>query len=241
MIKTNNSNIIYGNNAVREAFQTNRVLSIYIAENFTDKAFLDIIQKCKTPVSKIHIHELDNMCKGVHQGIAAKCKPYEYHSLEEVIKKSKNSKEHPVFVILDGINDPHNMGAILRSCDVFNVSAVIISKHNQVPLNDTVAKTSAGAINYVPVVLVSNLNQTIDILKSERFWIVSTDGSATLNYNEIDYDFPTALVVGSEGNGVSKLVLKNSDYVVKIPQFGHVNSLNASVAAGIMLSRIRHK
>ena len=144
-----------------------------------------------------------------------------------------------IIVILDGINDPHNLGAILRCCDVFNVSGVLIPKHNQVPLTATVAKTSAGAINYVPVALVGNLNQTIEKLKEEGFWIVSTDGSATIDYQSLKYDFNVALVIGSEGQGVSRLVLKNSDYVVKIPQYGHVNSLNASVATGILLAKIR--
>ena len=150
-----------------------------------------------------------------------------------------NKQEKPLIVILDGINDPHNLGAILRCGDVFNVTGVLIPKHNQVPLNATVAKTSAGAINYVPVALVGNLNQTIEKLKENGFWIVSTDGSGSYNYQDLKYDFKVALVIGSEGQGVSRLVLNNSDYVVKIPQFGHVNSLNASVAAGILLAKIR--
>ena len=145
----------------------------------------------------------------------------------------------PVIVILDGIEDTHNLGAILRSCDVFDVTGVLISKHNQVPLNATVAKSSAGAINYVPVCQIGSINQTLQILKDNGFWIVSTDGSATIDYSKLTYDFPVALVIGSEGKGVSQLVIKNSDYVVKIPQYGHVNTLNASVAAGILLSRIR--
>jgi 23S rRNA (guanosine2251-2'-O)-methyltransferase len=122
---------------------------------------------------------------------------------------------------------------------VFDVTGVLISKHNQVPLNATVAKSSAGAINYVPVCQIGSINQTLQILKDNGFWIVSTDGSATIDYSKLTYDFPVALVIGSEGKGVSQLVIKNSDYVVKIPQYGHVNSLNASVAAGILLSRIR--
>ena len=142
-------------------------------------------------------------------------------------------------VLLDGINDPHNLGAILRSCDVFGVCGVIMPKHNQVMLNATVAKTSAGAINFVPVALVSNLNNAINTLKENGFWIVASDGSGKDNFQEVKYDFPTALVVGSEGQGVSQLVLKNSDFIVKIPMYGKVNSLNASVAAGIFLAEIK--
>ena len=116
---------------------------------------------------------------------------------------------------------------------------ILIPKHNQVPLTATVAKTSAGAINYVPVALVGNLNQTIAKLKEEGYWVVSSDGSAKIDYQTLNYDFKVALVIGSEGQGVSKLVLANSDYIVKIPQYGHVNSLNASVATGILLAKIR--
>ena len=144
-----------------------------------------------------------------------------------------------MLLILDGIEDPHNFGAILRSADIFKVSAVIISKHNQIPLNSTVAKTSAGAINYVPVCLVNNLNQAIDKLKAEGYWVVSSDGNADTYYTDLKYDFKTALVMGSEGFGGSKLGLKNSDYSIKIPMHGKVNSLNASVAAGILLANIR--
>ena len=153
---------------------------------------------------------------------------------------SKVEGKPPVVVLLDGINDPHNLGAILRSADIFGVSGVIIPKHNQVMLNATVAKTSAGAINFVPVAIANNLNQVISLMKKKGFWIVSSDGSATQNYQDIKYDFPVGLVVGSEGEGISSLVLKNSDYIVKIPMYGKVNSLNASVATGIFLSYIRH-
>ena len=149
-------------------------------------------------------------------------------------------KDKKIIVMLDGIEDPHNLGAILRSADVFEASGIILPKHNSVSLNATVAKTSAGAINYVPVAIVNNLNQAIATLKNEGYWIVSTDGSATIDYSSIKYEFPVVVVIGSEGKGVSSLVLKNSDYIVKIPQFGHVNSLNASVAAGILLAEV-HK
>ena len=175
---------------------------------------------------------------GRHRTTRSGIKPYEYIDLDEILRRSRKV-ELPVIVILDGIEDPHNLGAILRSCDVFNVTGVLIPKHNQVPLNATVAKSSAGAINYVPVCQIGSINQTLQRLKDNGFWVVSTDGSATIDYSKLTYDFPVALVIGSEGKGVSQLVIKNSDYVVKIPQYGHVNSLNASVAAGILLSRIR--
>ena len=232
------SNLIFGRNPVKEALRANRVVKVFVVNNFSDKEINLLLQEKKPYIKVVSASELDSRCHGVHQGIMAEIKPYEYLDLEEIIRRSRKV-EVPIIVILDGINDTHNLGAILRSCDVFNVTGVIIPKHNQVPLNATVAKSSAGAINFVPVTQVSSINQTIQKLKDNGFWIVSTDGNAKLDYNQITYDFPVALVIGSEGKGVSPLIVKNSDYVVKIPQYGHVNSLNASVAAGILLARIR--
>ena len=233
-----NINLIFGRNPVKEALRANRVIKVFITNNFSDKEINLLLQEKKPYIKVVSNSELDSKCHGVHQGIMAEIKPYEYLDLDEIIRRSRKV-EVPIIVILDGINDTHNLGAILRSCDVFNVTGVIIPKHNQVPLNATVAKSSAGAINFVPVAQVSSLNQTIQRLKDNGFWVVSTDGSAKLSYNQIKYDFPVALVIGSEGKGVSSLIIKNSDYVVKIPQYGHVNSLNASVAAGILLAKIR--
>ena len=233
--------LIFGRNAVREALRAKRVTSLLISEAFSDKESLDLIKLQNLEYKRVSNGELDNKAKGEkHQGVIAFVKPYEYLDFNEIIRRSKK-KDNPIIVILDGINDPHNMGAILRSCDIFGVSGIVISRHNQIPLNGTVAKTSVGAINYVPVALVNNLNNAIKTLKENGFWIVSSDGSASTNYNELNYDFPVALVIGSEGEGVSNLVLKNSDYIIKIPQQGHINSLNASVAAGIILSRIANK
>ncbi len=232
------NNLIFGRNPVKEALRANRVLKVFIVNNFNDKEINLLLQQKKPYIKVVSNAELDSKANGVHQGIMAEIKPYEYLDLDEIIRRSRKV-EVPIVVILDGINDTHNLGAILRSCDVFNVTGVIIPKHNQVPLNATVAKSSAGAINFVPVSQVSSLNQTIQKLKDNGFWVVSTDGSAKIDYAQIKYDFPVALVIGSEGKGVSSLIIKNSDYVVKIPQYGHVNSLNASVAAGILLSRIR--
>ena len=238
-MKNDNQIPIFGRNAVKEALKAKKVSTVYIQDSFNDAQILDLIKLQHLTPIMVSRKELDNKCQGVHQGIMAICKPYEYLDLEEMIRRSKKV-EVPIIICLDGINDPHNFGAIMRSADIFNVSGIIISKHNQVPLNATVAKTSAGAINFVPVALVNNMNQAIDKLKENGFWVVATSGEAKINYHELKYDFPVALVIGNEGDGVSKLVLKNSDYVVKIPQSGHIESLNASVAAGILLARIRN-
>ena len=233
-------NIIYGKNPAIEAINAKKAIRVFLMSNFSDQKVLSLIKSNSIPVSTIAPREMDKMTNnGVHQGIAVELKPYQTVSLEEIIHKAKN-KEKKIIVMLDGIEDPHNLGAIMRSADVFEASGIILPKHNSVSLNATVAKTSAGAINYVPVAVVNNLNQTIQVLKEEGYWIVATDGSAKISYSSIKYDFPVVVVIGSEGKGVSSLVLKNSDYIVKIPQFGHVNSLNASVAAGILLAEV-HK
>ena len=239
MNNTKKENLIFGRNPVKEAIRHNSVVSLFMADSFHDSEILNLISSTSLNAKVVSVNELNQMCQGVHQGIAAIIKPYQTHSLEEIIFKSKKEK-NPIIVMLDGINDPHNFGAILRCCDIFGVVGVIIAKHNQVPLNATVAKTSAGAINYVPVVSVTNLNNAIKALKDAGFWIVASSGNAETNYQDLKYDFPTVLVIGNEGDGVSNLVLKNSDYVVKIPMYGKVNSLNASVATGVLLSRIKN-
>ena len=232
-------NLIYGKNPVIEAIRAKKALKVFVVNNFNDQKVLSLIKENHLNMVMISTLEMEKMCDGVHQGIAAELKPYQLVSLEEIIIKAKK-KEKKIIVMLDNISDPHNLGAIMRSADVFEASGIIIPKHNSVTLNATVAKTSAGAINYVPVAAVNNLNQAIKTLKDEGYWVVSTDGSAELSYSSIKYDFPVVVVIGSEGKGVSPLVLKNSDYIVKIPQYGHVNSLNASVAAGILLAEV-HK
>lgn len=233
-------NLVYGKNPVIEGINAKKVLKVFLVTNFNDQKILNLIKENKINCVTVPPNEMERMSEGgVHQGVAAELKPYQTVSLEEIIFKARK-KEKKIIVMLDNINDPHNLGAILRSADVFEASGIILPKHNSVSLNATVAKTSAGAINYVPVAVVNNLNQAIKTLKDEGYWVVSTDGSATISYSSIKYDFPVVVVIGSEGKGVSSLVLKNSDYVVKIPQFGHVNSLNASVAAGILLAEV-HK
>lgn len=232
--------IIYGRNPVKEALRSHLVIKAYLLNGFSDKSLLDLLRKEKVKIEYKSINELNRLAdNNVHQGVVAEIKNYEYKNYEYLLSKIKD-KKNPVLVVLDGINDTHNFGAILRTCDVFGVDAVIVSKHNQVPLNATVAKSSAGAINYVDVVQVSNLNQTILNLKDKGFWVVASDGSAKTSYMDIDYNFPVILIVGSEGNGISSLLLKNSDFIVKIPQFGHVNSLNASVAFAIIISKIKN-
>lgn len=234
-----NENFIYGRNPVKESLKAHKIKKVFVSDNFSDAEILSLVSKNNIPLGRISNKELENLSKGAsHQGVIGICKPFEYTDLNSVIAKTKKI-DKPIIVILDGIEDPHNFGAIIRSSEIFGVSAIIISKHNQVPVNATVMKTSAGALSYVPIVLAGNLSQTIKTLKEEGFWIVASDGSGEVNYADLKYDFPTVLIIGSEGKGVSPLVKKNSDYIVKIPMYGKVNSLNASVAAGILLSKIK--
>lgn len=239
MKKDLSSTYIFGKNAVREALNANRVLKVFISNTFRDTAIFNLLKQNVIPQVVRSSNELYDLAQGgVHQGIIAVIKPYEYTSIEHILETCKKVSK-PVLVLLDGVVDPHNLGAILRCCDIFGVQGLLIGKHDQVGLSATVAKTSAGAINYVPVAKVGNLVQTIDMLKKNGFWIVAADGNCDKSYLDIDYNFPTVLVIGNEGDGISKLVLKNSDFIVKIPMYGKVNSLNASVATGIFLAKIK--
>jgi len=229
---------IYGKNTIRESLKLNKCKKVYLSKSFKDDQVFNYLKQNKVHYEIKDDSFLSKLVNGNHQGIVAEVERFEYASVEEIIHFSK-TKEKPLILILDEINDPMNFGAILRSCDAFSVDGVIIKKHNQVLLNDTVAKASTGAIHHVKVAQVSNLSNVLETLKEEGYWIVSSDGSAKQSYTDLKYDFPTALIIGSEGFGISPLLVKRSDFVVKIPMFGHVNSLNASVATGIFLSYIR--
>lgn len=230
--------LIYGRNSVRSALKSHTATKIYVTDNFVDKDILALANEMSLAIVHKHPHELTKLVNSDHhQGVIAEVKDYEYHPLSELIEDGKKVK-NPIIIMLDGINDPHNLGAILRIADAFNVVGVIIKKDGQVPLNATVAKVSTGAINYVKVSEVANLNNTLIKLKEAGYWSVATDGEAKTSYAKVDYQMPIVLIIGSEGSGISSLVKKNSDFLVKIPMFGHVNSLNASNALSVVLAHI---
>lgn len=232
-------NLIYGRIPVRSSIESNKVKRLLVQNGFSDDTLLRIAKEKGLKVEFVDQHYLNSISKGGnHQGIVAEVEEFKYSSLEEILKGCKDKKQ-PLILILDEIADPHNLGAIIRSCDAFGVDGIILKNRNQVRINMTVVKVSTGAIDHVKICQVSNISNAIRVLKDSGFWIYSSDGSAKVNYDEVKYDRPTALVVGSEGNGISKLVLENSDFVVKIPMLGHVNSLNVSVATGVLLSNIR--
>jgi len=236
-----NINFVYGRLPALNSLSTNKVKKVYLQKNFSDDKIIDAIKKAKLSPEFVDSSFLDQMSRsGNHQGIVVEVAPHEYSSLAEILESSKN-KVQPLILILDGIEDPQNFGAIIRTADAFSVDGIIIKSRNQVPLNYTVAKVSTGAIEYVKVAEVSNLNSTLQTLKDNGFWIYAADGSAKESYEKQNYNGAIALIVGSEGNGISPLVMKNSDFIIKIPMTGHVNSLNVSVSTGILLSRIRNK
>ena len=233
--------LIYRRNAVAESIRSNAALEVY----FDDRHQGDPLMAEATEhgihyqvVSKEQLNALAN--HQPHQGIISFCAPLKTVSLDQLIEKTQG-KESPLVLILDGIEDPHNMGAILRSADAFGVDGIIIKNVGNAPLNGTLCNISTGACFYLNLCVVSNLSQAISKLKEAGFWIAASDGYATMSYQDLDYSRKLAFIVGSEGFGISKLLLKNSDYVVKIPMQGHVNSLNASVATGILLSYARSK
>src|SRR5574344_993579 len=231
------STIIFGKNPVRSALGANHVKTFIVSRRLSDDPLVMLARSSHVEVRLVDERELDHLTdSAVHQGFAAIVKPYGTISLDDLLRGIQ--KPYPLILILDGIEDPHNLGAILRSADAFGADGIILKSHGEVPLNGTVAKVSTGAIDYVKTAVVTNLSQAIEKLKAQGFWIVASDGSAKQNYDEVDYRCPIGLVVGSEGFGISPLLLKRSDFVVKIPMFGHVNSLNASVATGILLSEI---
>ena len=222
------SNYLYGKNSFVEALNSDRIQKAYVLK---DSSFIDSLKRKHIEYEIVERRVLDKMSNsGNHQGCLAQIKEYKLSSLEELVKK-----ENGLIVILDGLKDPHNLGAIIRSVEAAGGDGVIYKKHNSVKLNDTVSKVASGALEYVKVCEVTNLVNTLKRLKELGYWIVGSDASAKLSYTDVDYNRNIALIVGSEGEGISRLVLEECDYVVSMPMRGHVNSLNASVAAGILV------
>lgn len=239
--RDNMTNYVYGRLPSLNSLSNDKAKKAYVHKGFNDSRLLNLLKEKKVPSQFVELDVLNNLShNGNHQGIVLETKTFEYSDLNSIITFSKKQK-HPLILILDEIEDPHNFGAIIRSADAFGVDGIIIKNRNQVPINMTVSKVSTGAIDYVKIAQVSNLTTALNKLKENGYWIYAADGSGKDEYQKINYDGPAVLVVGSEGNGISRLVLDNSDFIIKIPMSGHVNSLNVSVATGILLSRIRNK
>jgi 23S rRNA (guanosine2251-2'-O)-methyltransferase len=231
--------IVYGKNVVKELIDNKRKIEkAYIYEDFNDKDLISALQKLNVRIEYHSKMELDNIAKGLHQGIIVSIPDYKFSSLDELLE---NLSSNPLIIILDHLEDPHNLGAIIRTCEAAGVDGIIIPKDRSVDVNSTVMKVSAGALDNIRICSVTNLNNTIDKLKEKGFWIVGTEMNASEMYMDIDYNMPVCLIIGNEGSGMSRLIHDACDYIVSIPMYGKVNSLNASVAAGVMIYGVLEK
>lgn len=230
---------IEGRNAVIEALRSGRPVDrLFILDGSSDGPISTIKREARkndVQVKFVDKERLDSMSQtGHHQGVIAKCAAYEYASVDDILKKAKEKGEDPFIILLDNIEDPHNLGAIIRTANLAGAHGVIIPKNRAVGLTATVARTSAGALNYTPVAKVTNLGRTIDDLKKQGIWFACADMDGEPMYTQ-NLTGPIGLVIGSEGEGVSRLVREKCDYVCAIPMKGDIDSLNASVAAGVLM------
>ncbi|MFP4177683.1 MAG: 23S rRNA (guanosine(2251)-2'-O)-methyltransferase RlmB [Acholeplasmataceae bacterium] len=225
--------IIYGKNVIREAIYAKRSIArLYLDQAFSDRQMLLFLKKngiAHESVTKGYLNELTD--RATHQGIVAEVEPYAYVELDQVLTKEDGQR----FIILDGVEDPHNLGAIMRTAEATKLDAIIVGKRRSAPLSATVAKVSSGAIEHVPVALVTNINRAIENLKDAGVLVVGTDDRATVDYRRIDRTRSLAIVLGNEGEGIRPLVKRNCDLLVRIPMRGKINSLNVSVAAALMM------
>lgn len=236
---------VYGKNVVKQLLSDHKkIYEILLADQLNDPELKKQIEIEKVPVVIMNRKKMDAKFQGErHQGIAAKIDEYKTYSIDEIIATIPEGKQ-PLLVMLDGLEDPHNLGAILRTADTIGVDGIIIGKHRSVSLTPTVAKVSTGAIDTVKVAMVTNLVQTLKKLKDQGYWVVGADMNNSIDYRRGNYDMPIVLVVGSEGFGISPLVRKNCDFTIHLPMVGKISSLNASVACGVLLYEIfnqRHK
>lgn len=226
--------LVYGRNVAVELLKSDtKIKKIILQENFDDNMINSLLEKKDLKIEIRQKRQMDNLAKGVHQGIILDIDDYKYVNLDSILKSNPN-----FLVILDHLEDPHNLGAIIRTCEAAGVDAVIMPKDRQVQVNSTVMKTSAGTLNNMKISVVPNLVNTIKKLKEESFWIVGTALENSIDYRKIDYSSKIALIIGNEGKGMSRLVTEECDFLATIPMYGDVNSLNASVASGIMIYEV---
>ncbi|MBO8157447.1 MAG: 23S rRNA (guanosine(2251)-2'-O)-methyltransferase RlmB [Bacillaceae bacterium] len=239
-----NEEWIVGKNPVTEALKSNRTINkVLIADTIKQQAAQKITRLAKQQqvlVQRVPRKKLDQIGPN-HQGVAAAVAPYEYKTVDDLFDRAEARGEVPFFIILDELEDPHNLGSILRTADATGAHGVIIPKRRSAQVTQTVAKSSAGAAEYVPVARVTNVARTIDELKERNVWIVGTDARGEEDYREIKGDLPIAFVIGSEGKGISRLVKEKCDWLIRLPMKGKVSSLNASVAASLLMYEVFRK
>lgn len=236
----NEEGVIEGRNAVIEALRAGRTIDkVYILKDTNDPAMRRIASKVKSAgavVVDTDRRKLDQMSRtGAHQGVIAMVAVHEYVSIADIIERAKQAGQAPLIVVCDELSDPHNLGAIIRTVDAAGAHGVIIPKRRSVGLTATVAKTSAGAVEYVPIARVSNVSAALRELKKEGIWVYGTSADASNDMYKTDLKGPTAIVIGNEGKGIGRLVAENCDDMISIPMAGKMSSLNASTAAAVLL------
>ncbi len=226
--------LVYGRKVAVELLNSNVVIKkIFLQQDFDDKTINSLLQNKKIPIVYKTKKELDKLAETSHQGIMLDIEDYKYYNLSSLLEKEDNS----FLVLLDHLEDPHNLGAIIRTCEAAGVNGIILPKDRGVKITSTVMKTSAGALTNMDLCLVSNVAQTIKKLRQEGYWIVGTDMQGQ-DYRTIDYNGKIVLIIGNEGHGMSRIVKESCDFVASIPMKGKINSLNASVASGIMIYEV---
>ncbi|ALS80127.1 23S rRNA (guanosine(2251)-2'-O)-methyltransferase RlmB [Planococcus kocurii] len=237
--------IIGGKNPVLEALRADRDINkIWIAEGVQKKGITELLQLAKDRgviVQSVPKKKIDGLTDTNHQGIAAAVAAYNYASLDDLFDAASAKSEDPFFLILDELEDPHNLGSIMRTADAIGVHGLIIPKRRAVGLTGVVAKASTGAIEHVPVVRINNLSQTVDELKKRGVWIAGTDAKESVDYRKMDASLPLAVIIGSEGKGMSRILREKCDFLYQLPMVGHVTSLNASVAASLLMYEVYRK
>ncbi|GAF66183.1 tRNA/rRNA methyltransferase [Bacillus sp. TS-2] len=238
---------IIGKNPVIEALRSGHPINkIWVAEGAQHNQMSKVFELAKQKglsVQQVPKRKLEQLVKTQnHQGVVASIAAFEYKELDDLFSLAEERGEEPFFLLLDELEDPHNLGSILRTADAVGAHGVIIPKRRAVGLTQTVAKASTGAIEYIPVVRVTNMARTIDELKDRGLWFVGTDAAGKQDYRQASYDMPLGLVIGSEGKGISRLVREKCDFLIQIPMVGQVTSLNASVAASLLMYEVyRHR
>jgi 23S rRNA (guanosine2251-2'-O)-methyltransferase len=231
--------LLLGRNAVTEALRAGRGINrILLAEGSREAQIAPILELARTrgvPVEFVEREKIERAAQGArHQGVLAQAAPVAYQELDAILRAAEQKGHAPLLVLLDELEDPHNLGALLRTADATGVDGILIPRRRSVPLNATVAKTSAGAIEYVPVARIGNVTQTLKELKAKGFWVAGADMDGT-PYDKADLKGALVLVIGSEGHGMTRLVKEQCDFIVSLPMVGRINSLNASVAGSILM------
>lgn len=232
--------IVFGRNSVLELLESNGTINkLFILKGDTQgsiKKIIEIAREKHIVISEVHKGKLDEMTDNSnHQGVVAFTSPYEYVEIDDILNRAKERNEEPFIIILDGIEDPHNFGAIIRTAECMGVHGIIIPKRRAIGVTSTVAKVSAGALYHMLIARITNINETIEELKEKGLWIIGSDASAKEKLCDVDFKGSIAIVVGSEGSGMNSLTKKKCDFTVKIPMNGEITSLNASVSCGILL------